>query len=1264
MEPEEALTKQEVLDLYEQGVPTSDILNRAATRLGLDPAATMENMQLNELQLLQVLTPERGNVPAGEGEALRPQQVRLDMEALKGRPAREIANLAADLLGVNAENLRRSVEEGGEGLSDDQIISILVPPESVKMAPFGGFVESTARGAVRALPSLGAQFLTTAALAPSGPVIAGAGGMAASAAAIPVGQALEEAVFGPRVPLVPGQQFGGKVGDIVGAGLPFLAAPYAFTRGMSPQQLSVLSTRTGRDLTPAQSIAVQATTRGTQPLTSETLSLLAAGVGGATAGNMFPGSELAQVSGELAFGVLAPSQFLTEFASRAFGPLMRVGEAAIMRDPSRLSRRMVLKGPEGEERLLDLSRSVDRMAASTLRQAGWEQLPARDAGGFSPVMRMRAENSLSRVVANLMRDYQENPLQTARMLRAAANEPRGLNQLAAEYGIDLDVNLPVVGMVDSPVLRAIYATIQGSSEALGKTGATGRGQQLVRGLEGIEQIVRIMSQTGDPEDFADAMRLQNQLNETSINQMIDVNLARVTDAVAGLRQTDPNASQQASVAIANALTESLALARRQERLLYDSVDKSQPIELTNTLATARQIMSDLGITTETGDFDLSRIASTPLRTMLEVIDQSALSPSAVSALDEDSPMAALERMLAQEAQEFLGEGAGEADAAVSPTVRNALVLKRNLFDRTLAASSSANPDFGNAQYYGRLYDALMEDLGVSAQSVAARGGREALSENELALLNANSFSRALNDVFTRSFTGEALRKDPVGGYRIPPELLGQAALAGRGDNTALAMRDLANSVDLVLNNVRLSPEELTAATNRSDTLRANQETLLRVIASQTIDPMTGEFNLRQLRNLMSPNNSSGIAAALQRFPDLAEDLMNAESAQAVLRSVRDDTKQASRQSQDFLQAVLNLPPGQAVREAIGEPNNRPSDAQARLRGLIRIADQNGSNFREFARAGLLDTVLDQALVYSGRNTQNFSFEAMRDYLFTPVGRGRGESSTVAGILREQGLLNDQQLADLNTLLRDGQTVQRALAESRTDSELRTELAAVSPLRLGLLGRFFGAAEASRITNLLQLRQSIQAAGVGANVGEALFNKIPKTSLQDVVVKFLDDPEFAEIILRRSADLPELQGSRYVRMAQRLGRDLQASLVRNGLIVLGAGESERLQREGLPLPFVRPAQAATPDIAELEAYLQSVQQAAPAPATPAPPPGPTTATPSAGAPPPAVLPAAPPATQAGGQGRASYSALFPNDPIAPLVQQRELQQGIGSLVGPR
>jgi hypothetical protein len=134
----------------------------------------------------------------------------------------------------------------------------------------------------------------------------------------------------------------------------------------------------------------------------------------------------------------------------------------------------------------------------------------------------------------------------------------------------------------------------------------------------------------------------------------------------------------------------------------------------------------------------------------------------------------------------------------------------------------------------------------------------------------------------------------------------------------------------------------------------------------------------------------------------------------------------------------------------------------------------------------------------------------------------------------------------------------------------------------------------------------------------------------------------------------------------IDRRINAFLVNAGLQPAQSEVEETVENTRFRLPIVGAAEAATPDIAELEAYLQSVQPPAPAPATPAAAPQPTPAIPSAGAPPPAALPAGPPpAPRAGGPSGASYSALFPNDPISPMLQQREIQQGIGSLMqGPR
>jgi hypothetical protein len=676
-------------------------------------------------------------------------------------------------------------------------------------------------------------------------------------------------------------------------------------------------------------------------------------------------------------------------------------------------------------------------------------------------------------------------------------------------------------------------------------------------------------------------------------------------------------------------------------------------------------MSDLGITTEAGQVDLSRIANPRLRAVLEVIDGVTKKSDVVDALDTDNPLAALEAMLTREAQEFVGDAAEEVAV---PTVGNALVLKRNLFDRMIAASSSANPDFGTAQYYNRLYGALMEDLGVSADTIAQRGG-EGLTDNQVNLLQANTFSRALNDTFTRAFAGQTLARDARGGKQLIPELLGRRLLSGGDDSVSYMMKELDDSVTFALNNIDLTPEEAVLAQGRVDTLRSNQETLLRVIASRVTNPATGEINLTALRNLTRPDNPNGIAQALDRFEGLRLDLQNAETAQTALQFAREGASEAA-QAQGWLGQKLDGPPGALVEAAIGVPGNRPTDSAARLRGLIRLADQGGGDFAEFARRGLFDTIMDQGVAFSGGAKGEISFDALRNYFFTPLGRQGKDGPTVAAVLREQGFLNDTQLADLNSLLRQGRRIEEALSASGTDAELRDALKDVSPFTVAVVGRFLGAAQGAKLQRALGLN-TIAIPALTARIGGQVAERIPTTSLQNTLVKFLDDPEFAELTLRRAAELENMNPNRAIGRAQRMIKDFEAALVRNALIAPIASEITDIRDSAsfglLPAPLGMDVQALQESLAaqpasqgmDIQNYLDSV---APPPAAPAP------VAPSA--PPPAAPvqapPPGPPPSQQGAVAspRASYAALFPNDAIAPLVQQREMQQGIGSLTGPR
>ena len=336
------------------------------------------------------------------------------------------------------------------------------------------------------------------------------------------------------------------------------------------------------------------------------------------------------------------------------------------------------------------------------------------------------------------------------------------------------------------------------------------------------------------------------------------------------------------------------------------------------------------------------------------------------------------------------------------------------------------------------------------------------------------------------------------------------------------------------------------------------------------------------------------------------------------------------------------------------PGNSPTDAAARLRGLIRLADQGGGDFAQFARSGLLDTIVDQGVAFSGGAKGEISFDALRNYFFTPLGRRGKEGPTVAAVLREQGLLTDTQLADFNSLLRQGRRIEQALSASGTDAELREALKDVSPFTIAVVGRFLGAAQGAKIQRIMGLN-TIAIPALTARIGGQLTERIPTTSLQNTLVKFLDDPEFAELILRRAAEQERMNPNRAIGRAQRMVKDFEVALIRNALIAPIASEVTDIRDSSafslLPAPMGMDVQALQESVAAQPAPVAPPQVApsAPPPAAPvqAPPPGP------------------PPSQQgAAAQPGVSYAALFPNDTIASILQQREMQQGIGSLAGPR
>jgi hypothetical protein len=522
--------------------------------------------------------------------------------------------------------------------------------------------------------------------------------------------------------------------------------------------------------------------------------------------------------------------------------------------------------------------------------------------------------------------------------------------------------------------------------------------------------------------------------------------------------------------------------------------------------------------------------------------------------------------------------------------------------------------------------------------------------------NAFAFSRSLNDVFTRSFAGNVGATSRTGANRIPPELLASRIFSGGGDATSLRIAQLEEAATFLANNA--GPQFAAVAGQRLGTLRDAENTILRVAAARTLNPETGQVNPVALSRFMREN-----AVALERFPDLRADLENAVTAQQRLRAVTDANSIEARAMENdrVFSALLGAEetPGGAVGIAIGTPGqtSRP-DAVRNLNQLIKLVNTAG-DLAPQARAGLRDAVLDRAEVYA-KSGDGFDFAKFREFLLDPISRTQ---PSVAGVLRDGGIFTDVELTQLNRFLTEADNIQQALDAG--GPRLQETVIDAPAALFDMVVRIAGSAAGTSFSRIAERvipgytrggGQGLIEAQAGSAVAQNMFKNMPQTYFRDMLNEAIAQPEVM-------ADLLERGVNQSARRRMAIDRRINAFLINAGL--QPAREEVEDAQFRAPLPsFVSAAEAATPEsIAELEAYLQSVQPPAPVPATPAPSPGPTTATPSAGAPPP-VAPAVPPtAPQAG--GRASYSALFPNDPISPLVQQREMQQGIGSLMaGPR
>ena len=1055
-----------------------------------------------------------------------------------------------------------------------------------------------------------------------------------------------------------------EMGRTFGAGVGTLPVPYAVTSGLPVGQNLFMQNlyKFSPASTPVERMLATAQTKPMRFALAELGTSAAAAGGAGVSEELFPGNELARFGAEVGAGSAASLALPL--------PIVKVTSAAVKK-----------------------------------------LLPALTTEG--------RKRTLGNKLVNVLNKYEEDPDAAMTMLL----EDDEIDKLAKEFGVDLGPRTAAIKS-KSPTLAKIQAQFM-KDERMGPT----LRRAAMKNLDGLSRIVDLMIALDDPDALAAAADLQKGIFDATLQARLEQVNSKAAESAAKVGRAGPEDRSRAGEIILEMNQQVLKEAREQERLLYNAVDKTEPVgvdRITSELDTIQgELLPESPFPTLITRFvnrvagrdgedvgeafvaDIDRIDTAITKRTdraaalkAEFDEKAQLSPEAKDAYDGqfgDLDARIAERKsqgafvdftdmideLARTAANYREKGAGDlgAGSSLDATTRKRVAglmetkirelqaeqaLSELRYDKSLVTrergvamadaadieapgatvgeltafrsemlrfsrDARAAGNFRDANFYGRMAEAALDDLGLAADP--AFTGTD-LTANQQALKNAHSFSRSLNDVFTRAYAGEIMGKTRTGQSRIPPELLADDLLGGSANATNLKINELENAVMFLKREMGEDPN----VEDRIDTFRNLSQQVLRSAAQRYVNPATGRVNMVGLGNWLRDNDQ-----VMRKFPLLRGDLEDAVTAEKVLRDTIElntkaerDLNAAQRSFNDQLAFAYFLgsdeKPGDLVGKVVSGRNPGKN-----LNATIRFAKQGGENVVE----GLKDSLLDWAFVKAGGANGQINFAQMKSALFDPMAR---KQPSIMTVLRQQKVISDTEATNLLKVLNEMESVESIIKSQdvlpRRDRPQDIPSAAYD-LTIRLLGSAIGRGAGQQITG----RQAgIVEAGAGVRFARNIFEDMPTTYFNDMLKLAVQEPKLMAVLL----DQPR-NGNQKIRYNDQL----KGFLLGAGLIP--TDEQREDVRGFFPSMIPQASAAEMPSEQQLQEYLSRSSAPAPAPAAPtaaqAPAaPAPTTVIPPSGAGP-------------SPNTRASYSALFPGDVVSPLINQQQQRQGIMSL-GPR
>jgi hypothetical protein len=507
---------------------------------------------------------------------------------------------------------------------------------------------------------------------------------------------------------------------------------------------------------------------------------------------------------------------------------------------------------------------------------------------------------------------------------------------------------------------------------------------------------------------------------------------------------------------------------------------------------------------------------------------------------------------------------------------------------------------------------------------------------------ARSYSRALNDTFTRTFAGDILGTAKTGEARIAPELLANRVLAGGVDATLLRVNQLKNIATF------MRTEGVPGATPEEtlNTVSGSIEDMLRNVRAEAYrevrDPETGAITPRidetALRGWLEKNKE---LLGEDGFAALRRDLEDSEKAEVILRQTQLKNKKRTKRlnSMKVFQDILPQTTDSPIH-AVGDAINGRAPVRD-LNRLVKLA--SNKNFsesqREAAKEGIKASILEYASVKSGISSGTGDARTMYKVLFTGM-KGSPSNMSPVAYMKSKGLMTDSEAQTMETFLTELARVETAAVKGNL-VDIAKEMGPMVDFYVSIAGSAAGTRAYTMMTGGQSGPGVITAASRGQEFLRQIFSKVPESLKMDVMGELMTNPKLLADLLRKTPTQREKIGllSSIKEQFQELGfiRPVRREL----------GSAFREADDEIDQQIIEP---------ELEKQSSVAPTAMPAPQpVPTPAAQPTTAMASVTPPPPP--PAAP--APSGPVNRQQYAALFPNDIASGMIRQN---QGIGSLMG--